>query len=166
MNLSKIGLNFLEIVEGKKSSQYPDSKALPTIGCGHLLSAVELGTRTIVINKIPVNFQEGLSDTQIDDLLLQDLSPVIQVVNSHVKVTLVQNQLDALCSFAFNAGCNAFVNSTLLRLLNKGLYESVPEQLRRWNKIKVNGVVQVVDGLTNRREAEIKLWNNEWVVKY
>jgi lysozyme len=68
---------------------------------------------------------------------------------------LNQNQFDALVSFAFNVGDGAFRSSTLLRLLNQGQYDQVPAQLRRWNMD--NG--HVVQGLINRRNKEIALWN-------
>ena len=61
----------------------------------------------------------------------------------------------ALVSFAFNVGDGAFRSSTLLRLLNQGQYDQVPAQLRRWNMD--NG--HVVQGLINRRNKEIALWN-------
>jgi lysozyme len=76
-----------------------------------------------------------------------------------VKVTLNNNQFGALVSFVFNVGVAAFASSTLLRLLNKGDYLSVPGQLSRWNKITVNKKKIPSDGLTHRRSAEIALWS-------
>jgi lysozyme len=76
-------------------------------------------------------------------------------VNESVTVPLNQNQFDALVSFSFNVGDNAFRGSTLLKLLNQGQYDQVPAQLRRW--VRDNG--HVVQGLINRREKEIVLWN-------
>jgi len=97
----------------------------------------------------------GLSDSQVLDLLKQDMTPAAQVVTNKVTVPLNQNQFDALTSFTFNVGGAAFSGSTLLKLLNQGQYDEVPPQLRRWNK--AGG--KVVQGLINRRENEIKLWN-------
>jgi len=75
-------------------------------------------------------------------------------VNSGVKVALNQNQFDSLVSFTFNTGIQAFADSTLLKMLNQGNYDAVPDQLRRW--VRAGG--NVVQGLVNRRENEIKLW--------
>ena len=72
-----------------------------------------------------------------------------------VKVPLNQNQFDALVSFVFNVGNNAFRDSTLVKVLNAGHFDQVPTQLRRW--IRDNG--KIVKGLINRREKEIALWN-------
>jgi lysozyme len=48
-------------------------------------------------------------------------------------------------------------DSTLLKRLNAGAYAEVPRQLRRWSF--ADG--KQVQGLLNRRENEIKLWNGD-----
>ena len=103
-----------------------------------------------------MRYENGLTEQQCWDLLEQDLSCFERAVNKEVKVPLTQNQFDALTSFAFNVGITNFWESTLLRLLNKGEYEKVPDQLKRWNK--AGG--KVVAGLINRRDKEIALWLN------
>jgi GH24 family phage-related lysozyme (muramidase) len=45
----------------------------------------------------------------------------------------------------------------MLRKLNYGDYESVPDEMRRWNK--AGG--EVLEGLTRRREAEALLFAAE-----
>jgi lysozyme len=62
----------------------------------------------------------------------------------------MQNQFDALVSFAYNIGGPHFEGSTLLQVLNQGNYYAVPGQMLRWNR--AGGVV--VPGLTNRRRDE------------
>ena len=59
----------------------------------------------------------------------------------------------------FNEGENAFLTSTLRRLLDAGDYASVPTQLRRWTKEIVNGLLVENVGRLNRRKEEIVLWN-------
>ena len=81
-------------------------------------------------------------------------------MNRYVRVALSEAQWIALVSFTFNEGTRAFQTSALLRLLNAGDYAAVPAQLVRWNKETVNGVLRINNGLTNRRAAEIKLWNS------
>ena len=83
------------------------------------------------------------------------------------KVPLKDNQFDALVIFCYNISTpeNDFYeykNSTLLKLLNLGKYEEVPNQLRRWNKTTINGKIVVSEGLNRRREKEIQLWNNQY----
>jgi lysozyme len=157
MLMSEQGLELLKQWEGFKSKVYKDSAGLPTIGVGHLLTQSERTSGAIVINGLAVQYADGLTDQQVLDLLSQDVQPAEQAVNNGVKVALDQNQFDALVSFTFNTGTGAFSSSTLLKVLNQGQYDQVPDQLRRWNK--AGG--QVVQGLVNRRENEIKLWNGQ-----
>jgi lysozyme len=157
MQMSEQGLELLKQWEGFESKVYKDSAGLPTIGVGHLITKSEKTSGAIVINGLPVQYANGLTDQQVLDLLGQDVQPAEQSVNNGVKVALDQNQFDALVSFTFNTGTAAFSSSTLLKVLNQGEYNQVPDQLRRWNK--AGG--QVVPGLVNRRENEIKLWNGQ-----
>ena len=70
-----------------------------------------------------------------------------------------QNQFDALVCWTFNVGGNALASSTLLKVLNNGVYEEVPHQLKRWNK--AGG--KVLEGLIRRRDAESLLFEGkEW----
>ena len=157
MQMSQHGLSLLEQWEGFKLQVYKDSAGLPTIGVGHLLTRSELTSGKIIINGVPVKYANGLTQQQVNDLLAQDVKPAAQAVSDGVKVALNQNQFDALVSFTFNVGIMAFRGSTLLRLLNQGQYDQVPTQLLRWTR--AGGVV--VQGLVNRRNNEIKLWNGQ-----
>lgn len=157
MQISENGLELLKQWEGFKLQQYKDSAGLPTIGVGHLITKAEQASGEIVINGVPVQYANGLTDQQALDLLSQDVQPAENAVNNNVKVVLSQNQFDALVSFTFNVGGGAFTSSTLLKVLNQGQYDQVPDQLRRWNK--AGG--QVVQGLVNRRQNEINLWNGQ-----
>nr|WP_167855663.1 lysozyme [Hymenobacter fodinae] len=102
----------------------------------------------------------GLTCTieQAEAWLQQDLADAIHTVETGVKVRLTDNQFAALVIFAFNVGVGSFKSSTLLRMLNQGHYNQVPRQLLRWNKGRVGGKLVVIPGLTNRRNAEIDLW--------
>jgi len=157
MQMSQHGLQLLEQWEGFKLQVYKDSAGLPTIGVGHLITKSELASGTINIASVPVKYAGGLTQQQVTDLLAQDVVPAQNAVNNGVKVALNQNQFDALVSFAFNVGNGAFAGSTLLKLLNQGQYDQVPTQLLRWTR--AGG--QVVQGLVNRRNNEIKLWNGQ-----
>lgn len=140
MKLSDHGLSLLTEWEGgRKLVAYLDSGGVWTIGVGHT-GGVRQG--------------DHCTATQSDVWLREDVAQAERAVQK-VKVLLTQNQFDALVSFAFNAGVAAFLESTLLRLLNGKAYDMVPGQLRRWNKD--NG--KIVQGLTNRRQKEINLWN-------
>lgn len=157
--ISQEGKEFLRLVEGISLLEYPDSGGEPTIGVGHLLTRDERLSGKIKIAGKWVDYRNGLTPNQVDALHEQDLAFAIRAVNNLVTVPLTQNQFDALVSFVFNIGVSAFANSTLLRLLNKGNYYAVPGQLKRW--VYDNG--RIVQGLVNRREKEIDLWNGPQV---
>lgn len=144
--MSENGKRKLAEWEGLKLEIYKDSGGQPTIGIGHLLTKRE---RDLGI------FKDGIAEYEAYQILDRDLVRAENAVDDYVEVELTQNQFDALVSFVFNVGENAFKNSTLVRLLNQGQYDQVPAQLRRW--VRDNG--QVVQGLINRREKEIELWN-------
>jgi lysozyme len=155
MQVGQNGKNLFKEWEGLVLHEYPDSGGAPTIGIGHLLTRSERISGKIVIGGQALDYRDGLTEQQCWDLLDQDLDVAENAVNAAVTVALNQNQFDALVSFTFNVGEGAFRGSTLLKLLNQGQYSEVPTQLRRW--VRDNG--QIVQGLVNRREKEITLWN-------
>ena len=155
MQVGQSGKKLFQEWEGLELNEYLDSGGAPTIGVGHLMTRSERMSGKIIISSKSVVYRKGLTVQQCWDLLDQDLDSAEASVNSMVKVPLNQNQFDALVSFVFNVGNNAFRDSTLLKMLNAGHFDQVPTQLRRW--IRDNG--KIVKGLINRREKEISLWN-------
>lgn len=154
MHLSDRGRMLLGSLEGAKTAAYKDSAGLPTIGVGHLLTRDELSSGKLYIAGQPVKWSQGLTSAQVAALLAQDVVPVEQAVTALVRVPTSQNQFDALVLFAFNVGREAFAKSTLLRQINQQEFARVPAELRRW----VHAGGQRIAGLANRREAEVKLW--------
>jgi len=82
-----------------------------------------------------------------------------QYINDLVTTPLNQSQFDALVSWVYNLGPANLKSSTLLKVLNNGEYDEVPNQIKRWNKVNK----QVNEGLVRRREAESLLFEGkEW----
>ena len=71
-----------------------------------------------------------------------------------VVVPIHENQRAAMTSFAYNLGSGALKASTLLRRVNGGDWEDVPNQFLRW--VYAGG--RRVAGLERRRAAEATLW--------
>lgn len=69
-----------------------------------------------------------------------------------------QNELGAMVSLAYNIGVGAFAKSTVLKAHNRGDPQSASRAFGLWNKARVNGVLQVLAGLTSRRAAEAALY--------
>jgi len=155
--ISRNGIEKLKLFEGFKNHVYTDSGGQPTIGVGHLLTKAERASGKIIIDGEPIKYRYGLSGEEILLLLSQDVKPIETIVDKLVIIALTTNQFDALVVFTFNIGNEAFKSSTLLKMLNKGLYNEVPAQLKRW--VMDNG--KVVPGLVNRRNNEIALWLNK-----
>jgi lysozyme len=87
------------------------------------------------------------------------LVQLLQSANAHargiakcIKVPLFQYEFDAFVSLAYNIGVAAFCDSTLVSLLNQGLYAEACTQILRWDK--AGG--QTLRGLTARRQAEYR----------
>ena len=133
--------------EGMKLNAYRDQAGVPTICVGHTSDKI-----------YPVQMGETWDKAKCLTVLRHDISEAQAAIAWLVTVPLTDGQRAALTSFVFNVGVGAFKRSTLLQALNLGLYEDVPSELRRWNKVTVNGKKRVSNGLVNRREAEVALW--------
>jgi len=135
MKIGNRGIALIGLEEGFREHAYLDTGNVWTIGYGHTRSA----RPGMIVTK-----------REAEDLLDLDLNEAEDGVTKFVKVRLTQSMFDALVSFVFNLGETQFRNSTLLRLLNAGLYFDVPEQLCRFTKD--NGVDLL--GLARRRLRE------------
>jgi len=105
-----------------------------------------------------------MTKAEIDAAYAEELAPFEKCVAKAVKVPRTDNQNAALISFAYNVGEGDFLSSSLLRVLNAGHADQVPDQLKRWVHGRATGA-QVIPGLVNRRRAECEMWNTP-VVPY
>ena len=144
MNISNEGLSLIKKFEGCEFDSYKCAAGVWTIGYGST-HGIEKGM--------------SISKSRAEELLLEDIAQFEDIVDKAVSVNLSQNQYDALVSWTFNLGGGNLNSSTMLKVLNAGDYENVPEQIKRWNK--ANG--KVLEGLIRRREAEALLFaGKEW----
>lgn len=146
----KLNLNTVEHVkkwEGLRLEAYPD----PGSKDG---KPVTIGYGTTLIGGKPIPLGTKITKKEAEQYLKDDLERFADGVAKLLKVKLNENQFGALTSFSYNIGLGAFQKSTLLAKLNAGDYESVPNEMRRWNK----NDGKIMQGLVNRREDEIKLW--------
>ncbi len=159
MKTSQKGLEFIADEEGVRLRAYLDVAGLATLGVGHLLTENEKESGYLDIEGESIRWNLGITYPQAMVLLAQDVTIAESAINNNVEVNLTQNQFDALVSFTFNVGIGAFKNSTLLRVLNTGDYDGVPDQLRKWVKAGGRGPENGFTALANRREREIDLWS-------
>ncbi len=91
-----------------------------------------------------------IDDATADRLLRTGVVSFDQAVSKMLKVTVTQNQYDALVSLAYNIGTRALSTSTLMKKLNAGDVKGAADEFLRWNR----SGGKVMPGLTNRRKAE------------
>lgn len=142
MKISQEGIALIKVFEGCKLESYLCAAGVWTIGYGHT-KMVEEG--------------QEITQEEADNILLNDLEIYEEAVLKAVEVPLHQHQFDALVSWTFNLGGANLNASTMLKVINKGEYEDVPAQIKRWNK--AGG--KVLQGLIRRREAEALLFEGK-----
>ena len=146
-NIYNSALNFIKEKEGGLYlKSYQDSGGVWTIGWG---STFDFDKQR------PVAKGDIITQQQAQNWLEMETSQNAIDIKNLVKVPLNNNQINALISFVYNVGINAFKDSTMLKLINSGAdKQTVALQFDRW--IYDNGVI--VKGLINRRNAEKKLF--------
>ena len=142
MKISKEGIALIKKFEGIELQAYQDSVGVWTIGYGHTKGVKE---------------GDNISLKQAEAMLEEELVEYEGYINNMVELGLEQNQFDALVAWVYNLGPTNLRESTLLKVLNQGLFDEVPYEIKRWNK--AGG--QVLNGLVRRREAEALLFQGK-----
>ncbi len=93
-----------------------------------------------------------------DRLLTEDLAAIEAAVAPLIGVPVNDNEYSAIISLVFNIGVPAFKKSLLRKHLNNGRRLEAAEAFMWWNRVMVEGELRVVEGLTERRGAEIALF--------
>lgn len=134
----------IKVSEACKLVGYLDSGGVPTIGWGHTGS----------VNGKPVRVGMKITQAVAQQLFEQDTGIAGDAVLQAVHVDLDDYQYGALTSWTLNVGVQAMRNSTLVKKLNNGDYDSVPREFMKW----VNDNGRRVPGLVNRRSRDAALW--------
>jgi lysozyme len=100
----------------------------------------------------------AVNENEAAELLTVDVASYEKLVNARVTQPLTQAQFDALVSFAFSVGAEAFEQSQVLRRINAGDYVAAACAIDAWRKAEVGGEVIIVDSLVRRRAAEKALF--------
>ena len=143
MKTSQSGIDLIKKFEGCSLKAYPDPATgnLPiTIGYGNTTRA----------DGSKFKLGDIITQARAEELLLNLLPRYEKTVNTNIKVTLTQNQFDALVSFCWNCGSS----KTLFSLIN-----NKSEHVYDWwvaNYIKGGG--KVLNGLVKRRKLEADLF--------
>ena len=155
MHISQEGITLIKHYEGCPKDK--DGNAV-SYRCAANKATIGYGSLKL-IDGSPVTDNISITMQEAEDLLAHELVEYEEYINDLVKVPLKQNEFDALVSWVFNLGPSNLKSSTMLKVLNAGKYQEVPEQIKRWNK--VNGKVN--EGLVKRRKSEALLFEcQDW----
>ncbi|MDA8928923.1 lysozyme [Gammaproteobacteria bacterium] len=142
MKISVEGLSLIKNFEGLELNAYQCAAGVWTIGYGHTKGVFEGQT---------------IKKAEADEMLVLEMEEYEKAVNDAVTISIDQCMFDALVSWTYNLGPSNLNASTMLKVLNSGDYDGVPEQIKRWNK--AGG--KVLEGLIRRRNAEALLFEGK-----
>ncbi|CDM70335.1 Hypothetical protein CM240_3218 [Clostridium bornimense] len=138
-------VEFVKAYEGFSSTPYYDSAGVKTIGYG--------STSGWIINKSSVTKAEA---TQA---LMEDINVRAKTINKDLKsknVSLAQKEFDSLCSFAYNLGLSALLDTSNLykKVCNGVRGETLRSEFQKWRY--AGG--KELQGLLNRRNEECDMF--------
>jgi len=143
MKISQNGINLILFFEGFSAKPYLDSAGIPTIGYGNTYYP---GGKKVTMKDPAISKEKGA------ELFSIVLPAYEKIVNTKIKVTLTQNQFDALVSHTYNTGGS----DTLFSLINK---KANSEVIRDWFTSRyITAGGKVLNGLIKRRKAEADLF--------
>jgi len=143
LEISQTGIKLIKAFEGYRPVDRELISGQRIVGYGHRLYSED----AVMMNKI-----------EASEVLRDDLKPFEDMINTEVHAPITQSQFDALCSFAFNIGPKAFLQSDTLRAINNGRPLDAANSLDIWRKSEIDGKIYVVDALMRRRAAEKALF--------
>jgi len=142
MKTSQHGIDLIKLFEGCKLKSYKCPANVWTIGYGN----------TFYLDGSKVLMGQKISQVEADMLLLKLLPKYEATVIKNIKVTVTQNQFDALVSFCWNCGSS----QALFRLVNQKATDEVIYDW--WINHYVTGDGKLLQGLINRRRKEADLF--------
>jgi|TARA_R100000152_G_C6771189_1_gene197632 lysozyme len=144
MKISEDGLELIKKFEGCETTAYQDSVGVWTIGFGHTKGVEEGQTCSI---------------EDAESMLADEMDEYEGYINNMVKVDLQQHEFDALVAWVYNLGPTNLGESTMLKVLNGGQFDRVPDEMNRWTR--AGG--EILEGLVRRRQAESLMFQNlDW----
>lgn len=141
MELSKQGLDYISGTEGFSAVAYPDppGSGKYSIGFGHQIQPNEKSLQYATITR-----EKALEILRADTLIAE------RAVAWAIHVPLTQAQHDALVSFVFNIGEDAFRNGTVPTKINAGNFTAAAATMRKY--VRAGRVIS--NALIARREQE------------
>lgn len=142
LRMNDAGLKIIEDSEGLRLEAY-NAGGHWLIGYGHSRTA-EAGMT--------------ITESQAKQLLREDVRASEDAVKRMVLVPVNENQFSAMVSLAYNLGEGGFSGTTVLERVNAGDYQGAADGFLLHDRARINGELQSVPHLTERREKERALF--------
>lgn len=149
MKVNQATIDLVKKWEGFKAEAYLCPAGVWTIGYG---TTTQAGVGLTVAKGMRI------TEAEAEYYLQKGLEKFADQIRSHVTAEINENEFGAFVSLAYNIGPSAFIKSSALRHFNAGDKERAADSIKLWNKATVNGKRQVLRGLVNRREDEVRLF--------
>lgn len=156
LKLSKRGADLMKRYEGFSSAPYIDMVGVTTIGYGNTYYPDRRK-----VKMTDKHLTEPQAAQLAMDIINLDFAPAVNKIfkDEIASGKLNQNMFDALVSLAYNIGTSALANSnSVTGNIKKGNYQAAADGFLLWNKGRVNGKLQAINGLTRRRTEERDLF--------
>ncbi len=134
--ISRQGIELIKTFEGFEPEVYFDAVGYKTIGYG-----------TRVYGNVKIT---SVTKQEAEQLLVAECIKIEKTINPHIKIKLLQNQLDAILSFCYNVGAYNLISSTLRQKLNRYEIQGAADEFLRW--VYAGG--KKLNGLVRRRQEE------------
>lgn len=136
-----MAVEIIKKFEGLELKAYKCPAGIWTIGYGHTASVTEGMIITIA---------------QAEKLLKEDIQIYYNCVIRRTGNVCNNNQNAALTSFCYNVGIDAFVKSTLLKVIkeNPNNFDAIKTEFMKWT----HGSGKVLPGLVKRRGEEFMIY--------
>ena len=125
--------------EGLRTSAYIDPVGVPTVCYGET-KGVKMG--------------DQYTPAQCRAMLERRVGEFRDRLGDCITVEMPEGVAVTFVDWSYNVGIGAACRSTLARKANAGDLFGACDELLKWNKGRINGKLQVIRGLANRREAE------------
>jgi lysozyme len=112
-----------------------------------------------VIDQLKERYNSPITQIDAERILAADLRATETTIAKAVQAPLTQGQFDALASLVYNWGGGNFLKSQGLRCLNNLDYVEAAREFFSREEGVVNVAGKFSQGLFNRRQAELGLWN-------
>jgi len=149
MKVNQATIDLVKKWEGFKADAYRCPAGVWTIG---------YGTTTPAGVGLTVAKGMRITEAEAEYYLQKGLEKFASQIRPHITADINENEFGAFVSLAYNIGPRGFIGSSALRHFNAGDKARAAESITLWNKATVNGKRQVLRGLVNRREDEVRLF--------